>query len=191
MHLDALAILCLLYPKNMARHTDSCMSARAAQPDDARSVTRNPRYLPMAAPIRSKFMYCNLTDMAASCLVEKQSGIPLADFREEWLFLPLDVHSTNLQPARARCPDLEEPMAAGHAWVRETGNYRESTSQDCPVGQGAGFITSVNDYVRWVQAAMYHNRSPLPRTPIGGLVKLRKLQDLNVDGLTPLTSPTI
>ncbi|KAJ5799693.1 uncharacterized protein N7518_001761 [Penicillium psychrosexuale] len=50
----------LSHRSGMPCHDDSYMSVRAAKPDNARSITRNLRNLPVAAPIRSKYIYCNM-----------------------------------------------------------------------------------------------------------------------------------
>ncbi|KAJ9252937.1 hypothetical protein DTO207G8_4457 [Paecilomyces variotii] len=47
----------LSHRSGIPRHDFSYMSPRAAEPDDARSVTRNLRNLPVSTPIRTKFIY--------------------------------------------------------------------------------------------------------------------------------------
>lgn len=54
-------------------HDDSYMSPRATHPDNTRSVTRNQRNLPVAAPIRSGYICCNIMYTVATHLVEVKS----------------------------------------------------------------------------------------------------------------------
>jgi hypothetical protein len=171
-------------------HDNSFLSPRAAYPDDARSVTRNLRNLPVGAPIRTKFIYCNMMFTVATYLVEKKSGMPFSDFLSRHFFRPLGMHSTNLQPQRARNMGLGDRIATGYSWDEESAGYRGFQSPDCPEAQGAGsIITSVNDYIKWVQAMMNH-QGPISPKVYKGLVKSRILQNPDAEELRPLTSPT-
>lgn len=166
------------------------MGQRATQPDDARSVTRNLRNLAVVAPIRSKFMYCNMMFTVATHLVEKMSGLTFSDFLQERFFQPLDMPSTNLQPALARAKGLGERIATGYFWDQDSGKYQGFQSPDCPEGQGAGsIVTSANDYIKWVKAVMNHE-APITDEVYSGLVKLRMTQNPSPEGLRPFTSPT-
>lgn len=171
-------------------HNNSYLSPRAAYPDDARSVTRNLRNLPVCAPIRTKYVYCNIMFTVATYLVEKKSGISFSDFLHSHFFQPLGMHVTNLQPECARAKGLGDRIATGYSWNRETAEYREFQSPDCPEAQGAGsIITSVNDYIKWVQAMMNHE-GPISPELYKGLVKSRILQNPDAIDLRPLSSPT-
>lgn len=165
------------------------MGSQAAKPDDPQSVTRNLRNLAVCAPIRSKYMYCNMMFTVATHLVEKKSGLSFSDFLEEHFFQPLDMHSTNLQPERARAKGLGERIATGYAWDEESETYHGFQTPDCPEAQGAGsIITSVNDYIKWVKAMMNHE-APITEEIYKGLIKSRTFQSPNFENLPPLTSP--
>lgn len=165
------------------------MSLRAAQADDARSITRNLRNLAVAAPIRSKYMYCNMMYTVATYLVEKKSGLSFSDFLQDHFFRPLDMPSTNLQPALARAKGFGDRIATGYFWEEDVKKYKGFQSPDCPEGQGAGsIITSVNDYIKWVKAMM-NNEAPITNEVYKGLVKLRTIQNPNAEKLPPFSSP--
>jgi hypothetical protein len=153
-------------------------------------VTRNLRNLPVAAPIRSEYIYCNLMFTAASYLVEKMSGTPFPEFLEKRFFEPLGMRSTNLQPGRARGKGLGDRIATGYVWEEARGEYRGSPSRDSPEGQGAGsVVTSVNDYIRWVKAMM-NREDPITANVYKGLVEQRICENPSGERLDPLTSPT-
>ncbi|PYH82735.1 beta-lactamase/transpeptidase-like protein [Aspergillus uvarum CBS 121591] len=173
------------------RHDFSYLSPRASAPDTARSVTRNLRHLPLAAPLRSKFIYCNMMYTVATHLVEEKTGLPFADFLEDRVFRPLGMASTNLQPQRARDRGLTDRIATGYGWNEEQGEHRGFQTPDCPEAQGAGsIITSVNDYIRWVKAMM-HRQGPVTESLYKGLLRPRSIQDPGEEELAPQTSFTL
>ncbi|OOF99290.1 hypothetical protein ASPCADRAFT_204919 [Aspergillus carbonarius ITEM 5010] len=181
----------LSHRTGMPGHDLSYMSPRARQPDDARSVTRNLRHLPVAAPIRSKYMYCNMMYTVATHLVEHKTRQPFADYLEDRFFRPLGMTSTNLQPQRARDRGLGDRFATGYTWVADDAKYLGFPTPDCPEAQGAGSImTSVNDYIQWVQA-MIHCKGPVTDSVYKGLVQPRIITDPTSEHLDPLTSPTL
>lgn len=158
---------------NFASHDDSYMSVRAAQPDNARSITRNLKNLPVAAPIRSKYIYCNMMYTVASYLVEVKSGCDFATFLEKRFFQPLDMQSTTLQPSSARARGLEARMATGYTWNKADSAYRGLENPDCPEGQGAGsIISSVNDFIKFVKA-LINQEHPINQNVYRGLTRMR------------------
>ncbi|KAI8634286.1 beta-lactamase family protein [Xylariaceae sp. FL1651] len=181
----------LSHRTGMPSHDLSYLSPRAARPDDARSVTRNLRNLPLSAPIRSKYMYNNMMYTAATYLVEKKSGLSFSDFLQEHFFGPLNMRSTNLQPERARAMGLGDRIATGYIWEDERDPYHGFQAQDCPEAQGAGsIITSVNDYIKWVKAMMQRDY-PVNEDIYRGLIRMRTLKNPDAINLEPLTSPTV
>lgn len=166
------------------------MGTQAAKPDDPQSITRNLRNLAVCAPLRSKYMYCNMMFTVATYLVEKKSGLSFSDFLDEHFFQPLDMRSTNLQPKCARAKGLGERIATGYAWDEDNETYHGFQSPDCPEGQGAGsIITSVNDYIKWVKAMMNHE-APITKEIYNGLLKPRAFHSPSFENLRPLTSLT-
>ncbi|KAM4065674.1 beta-lactamase [Hirsutella rhossiliensis] len=167
----------LSHRTGMAAHDTSYMSCGAPQPDDARSITRNLRNLAVVAPNRTKYIYCNMMYTVASYLVERKSGLDFPSFLEENFFRPLSMDSTNLHPRRAIDKGLGERIAAGYVWDEEGGKYNETPWSDSFEAQGAGcIITSVNDYIKWVQA-MVKREGPITEDVFRGLTEKRMRQD--------------
>jgi hypothetical protein len=165
------------------------MSVRAAQPDNARSITRNLRNLSVAAPIRSKYIYCNMMYTVATHLVEVKSGRDFGAFLEERIFKPLNMSSTSLQPSSARLKGFESSMATGYLWNKADFIYRDLESPDCPEGQGAGsIITSVNDFIKWVKALL-NREDPINQKVYEGLTRMRAFVNPNATRRKRYTSP--
>ncbi len=161
----------------MARHDSSYLGPRAAQPDDGRSVTRNLRNLPVAAPLRSKYLYCNMMYTVAAYLVEVKTGLSFSDYLQKRFFQPLGMASTSPQPGRARSRGLQDRMATGYHWDQADLAYRGFASPDCPEGQGAGsVVSSVNDLIKWVKA-LTNREGPISDGVYRGLVRARSLPD--------------
>lgn len=167
------------------------MSPRAARPDDAKSVTRNLRNLDTAAPVRSKYMYCNMMFTAAAYLVEELSGTKFADFLHDRFFQPLGMTLTNLQPFRARQKGLSELIATGYTWDERLSAYTEIQCLDCPEAQGAGsIITCAADYIKWIKA-LVNQEKPISEAAYRGLLRQRTLMNPDADNLSPRTSPDV
>ncbi|PLB41875.1 beta-lactamase family protein [Aspergillus candidus] len=179
----------LSHRTGMAPHDLSYLGPRASEPDNARSVTRNLRNLAVAASIRSKYMYCNMMYTVATHLVESKTGISFSDFLEKYFFRPLNMHSTSLQPERARVKGFSDRIATGYSYKEEQNIYHGFQTPDCPEAQGAGsIITSVNDYIKWVKAVMNQD-NPITDSVYKGLIKARTLQNPDFEDLAPMTSP--
>ncbi|KAI0106037.1 beta-lactamase family protein [Daldinia grandis] len=181
----------LSHRSGMARHDDSYMGPHAAHPDDARTVTRNLRNLPVAAPLRAKHIYCNMMYTVAAYLVEAKTQQSFSSFLEERFFQPLDMKSTNVQPARARAKGLADRIATGYYWDKKKSTYKGFPPPECPEGEGAGsIITSANDFIKWAKALLYHE-GPISKKVYQGLVRLRSLADPDAQNLEPFESPGI
>ncbi|KAI9712449.1 MAG: hypothetical protein M1820_001662 [Bogoriella megaspora] len=181
----------LSHRTGMPGHDDTLMSIRAEQPDDAESVTRNLRNLPIVSPLRSKFIYNNIMYTVASYLVEKKSGLAFSDFLQRHFFQPLGMISTNLQPELARAKGLDERMALGYRWDEVCKKYYVFRITDAPEEQGAtSIISSVNDYIRYVKALMNHE-GPITESISKGLVESRSFEDPNAEQVGHLTSPAV
>lgn len=128
----------------------------------------------------------------ATYLIEKKSGLSFSDFLEHHFFQPLDMRSSSLQPELARSKGLDDRIATGYNWMKESKEYDGGFRiPDCPEAQGAGsIITSVNDYIKWVKAVM-NQQDPITENVYKGLLKQRICQNPNAENLRPLTSPTM
>jgi len=167
------------------------MGPRAAQPDDARCITRNLRNLPVAASLRARYLYCNMMYTVATYLVEVKSRQPFSDFLHERFFQPLGMESTTLQPGSARTRGLGDRLATGYHWDRSGARYEGFQSPDCPESQGAGsIITSANDFIKWVRA-LVDREHPISDRVYRGLVRLRSFPNPNAIRLKPHTSPAM
>jgi CubicO group peptidase (beta-lactamase class C family) len=109
----------------------------------------------------------------AAYLVERMSGLTFSDFLENHLFRPLAMHSTNLQPKRARAKGLGDRIATGYFWDKKAGKYQAIPYSDSPEAQGAGrIITSANDYIKWIKAMM-KQEGPITESVYKGLIERR------------------
>ena len=163
------------------------MGPNATHPDNAKSVTRNLRNLKPAAPLRSRYLYCNQMYTVATHLVEETSGLSFPDFLEERFFVPLDMNSTALQPANAKSKGWGDRMAKGYIW--ENSAFRSFEPQDCPEAQGAGsVISSANDLIKWVKALLYQE-GPINDRVYQGLTKMRSIVNPNAKKLKAHTTP--
>ncbi|UNI16063.1 hypothetical protein JDV02_002538 [Purpureocillium takamizusanense] len=181
----------LSHRTGMAAHDSSYMNSESSCPDDARSVTRNLRNLPVGSPVRSQYEYCNMMYTAATYLVEKEAGVNFDDFLETRFFRPLGMDSSNLGVRRAQAKGLGDRLATGHVWRNEAKKYDEFGCWHCPEAQGAGSImTSANDYIKWVKAMMNRER-PITMDIYDGLIRARVISNPDYENMRPLTSPTL
>lgn len=183
----------LSHRSGMPRHDTSYLGPQAAHPDTTESVTRSLRDLPLAAPIRSKFMYNNMMYTVAAHLVAKTSSMSFSDFLEEKFFQPLGMTSTNLQPSLARSKGLADRISRGHIWKQETSSYGSWPAWDAPEAEGAGsIVSSVNDYIKYIQAIL-QRKPPFSEDLLEGLLKPRMIIEPEEDPeeSAPWTSPSL
>jgi CubicO group peptidase (beta-lactamase class C family) len=167
------------------------MSPRATHPDDARSITRNLRNLPVATPVRSTYIYCNIMYTVLSYLVEVKSKLGWSDFLDKYFFGPLDMQSTAYQLSGARAKNLEDRLAMSYYWDEEKSEYLSIYTAEDPEAQGAGGIfTSVNDFIKWVEALMNHPGVPINDNMYRGLLEMRTFSNPGSENLDPYTSTT-
>ncbi|CAG8910135.1 unnamed protein product [Penicillium egyptiacum] len=177
----------LSHRTGMASHDSSCMGPNATHPDNAKSITRNLRNLKVAAPVRSRYLYCNQMFTVASHLVEEISKQSFSEFLDERIFAPLNMKSTTLQPSSAHAKGWRSRMAKGYIW--ENNAWRGFDPQYCPEGQGAGsIISSANDFIKWVKALLHHEE-PINDKVYQGLTKMRSIVNPNARRLKVHTTP--
>ncbi|KAI8629828.1 beta-lactamase family protein [Xylariaceae sp. FL1651] len=173
----------------MAGHNDSLMGQRAANPDGARSVTRNLRNLLAAAPLRARHLYCNMMYTVATHLVEAKTGQRFSGFLEDRILRPLNMSSTALQPSGAKAKGLSDRVATGHYWDKVSSTHTIIPAQECPESQGAGHVfSSANDFIKWVKALL-RREAPITKKIYAGLVRLRSIVNPGGTRLKALTSP--
>ncbi|KAI1814337.1 beta-lactamase family protein [Poronia punctata] len=181
----------LSHRTGMASHDCSLMSPRAASADDARSVTRNLRNLAIAAPIRARYLYCNMMYTVVTHMIEVKTQQSFSTFLEDRIFQPLGMTSTSLQPSRAREKGLGDRIATGYYWDRDTSVYKPIAAQDSPEGQGAGsIVTCADDFVRWIKCLL-RREDPVNESVYNGLVRMRSIVNPSGRRLKRLTSPAL
>ncbi|KAG9495109.1 hypothetical protein J7337_013343 [Fusarium musae] len=163
----------------MPGHDDSYMGTRAAEPDDARSITRNLRNLAVAAPPRTRYTYCNMMYTILTHLIEVKTGQAFRKFLQERIFDRIDMASSSLQPESAKAIGHAHRLAKGHIWDKKSASYREFEAVNCPEGQGAGsVISSANDFIRFLKAIIDRN-GPISEDVYQGLTRPRSERGAN------------
>ncbi|KAF5574085.1 hypothetical protein FPCIR_13751 [Fusarium pseudocircinatum] len=163
----------------MPGHDDSYMGTRAAEPDDARSITRNLRNLAVAAPPRTRYIYCNMMYTVLTHLIETKTRQTFSKFLQERIFDRLGMPSSSLQPESAKARGHSHCLAKGHIWNKKSGSYREFDAVNCPEGQGAGsVISSANDFIKFLKALIDRN-GPISEDVYQGLTRPRSERGAN------------
>lgn len=161
--------------------------------DTPKSVTRNIRNLEITKPIRTTEQYCNMMYTVASYLVEVQSKQSFAEFLKEYIWEPLGMNLTHLQPDSAIAAGLKDRIFTPYHWDEDIKSYNAARLQQIPEAQGAGSIfTCVNDYILWVKAMM-NRESPVTEGVYKGMMKTRIISepDEDTNDLEPFTSPSM
>lgn len=180
----------LSHRTGLPSHDQSYLGLHAKHPDTPKSITRNLRNLPISAPIRTKFQYCNMMFTVATHLIETVTGQSFESFLHEHFFKPLEMSFTNLQPPAAIAAGLESRLATPYRWVSESDSYRPVPLQHMPEAQGAGqIITSVVDYAKYVRAMM-HQELPITKDIYNGVTRPRIIDNPETgdEELDPWTS---
>ncbi|KAF5671622.1 hypothetical protein FDENT_10839 [Fusarium denticulatum] len=163
----------------MPSHDDSYMGIRAAEPDNPRSITRNLRDLAVAAPPRTRYIYCNMMYTVLTHLIETKTEQTFSKFLQEGIFDRLDMPSSSLQPGGAKARGHDHRLAKGHIWEKNSRSYREFDAVDCPEGQGAGsVISSANDFIKFLKALIDRN-GPISEDVYQGLTRPRSERGAN------------
>ncbi|KAH8727986.1 beta-lactamase/transpeptidase-like protein [Phaeosphaeriaceae sp. PMI808] len=157
-------------------YDDSYFSVRAAQPDNAKSMTRNLRNLEFSKPLRTAYLYCNIMFTVATHLVETVSGEKYLDFIRKRLWEPLNMTNTFHDIPDIEAHNAMNRKATGYRWDLKKDVYIDMPVYPQPEGQGAGCIfTSSGDYAKWIRAMLKrsmplseaaHDQLTTPRTII-------------------------
>lgn len=156
-------------------HDDALFGMRAAEPDDAKSITRKLRDLPFNKPLRTDYQYSNLMFTVATHLIETVTGEAYPDFLRSRIWQPLGMTNTYHDVPSVETGNAKDRLAMGYHWDKEGEKYLEVPSYAQPEGQGAGCVfSSVTDYAKWVRALV--NRSgPLSEDAHNEMVKGRTI----------------
>lgn len=144
---------------------DGPAGSEAGEKRDAtvRDGVRALRYLPLNAPPRTKWQYCNQMYVVATHVIETLTGGRwLGDVLREWIWEPLGMRSTYFSlPDALAAP---EHFAGGYAWDKERQEY--SSVPYMPVDEvgGAGsVISNVGDYTKWIRSLLRED-GPVPKS---------------------------
>lgn len=120
------------------------------------------RYLPLNAPPRTKWQYCNQMYVVATHAIQTLAGGRwLGDVLRERIWAPLGMHATrfSLEDALA-APDH---LARGYSWSREAGAFSAVPFMPTDEIGGAGAVMSnVEDYARWIRSLL-REEGPVPK----------------------------
>jgi CubicO group peptidase (beta-lactamase class C family) len=143
-------------------HDGSYMGQQSQNSDDPKSITNNLRNLPMSAPLRTKYQYCNMTHTVAGYLVENKSQKTFDSFVREHFLDPLGMNSTYFRPGAVLAAGQGHRIAQPYIWRDDSKKHTKAEKRDQPEGTGAGLMQSTaSDYAKWGQTVMNRNESLL------------------------------
>ncbi|ROW03036.1 hypothetical protein VMCG_05697 [Cytospora schulzeri] len=147
---------------------DNTTSRIATIRDDVRAL----RYLPLNAPPRTKWQYCNHMYVVATHAIETLTGGRwLGDVLREWIWAPLGMHGTYFSLGDAAA--APEHLADGYAWDRTAGRdgggggggggfIRVAPMPTDEVGGAGSVMSSVVDYTKWIRSLLRED-GPVPK----------------------------
>ncbi|KAF2997934.1 hypothetical protein E8E13_005382 [Curvularia kusanoi] len=154
-------------------HEDAIYGQKAAQPDDAKSVTRLLRNLPFNKPLRTDYQYSNVMYTVATHLIETVTGEKYSDFVRKRLWKPLGMNNTFHDLPGIEAGHAGSRLASGYKWDKEKKQHIAIPSYAQPEAQGAGCqYSSVGDYAKWVRALLQHS-APLSEDSHKEMIKGR------------------
>lgn len=119
-----------------------------------RDVVRNLRNVPLAAPPRSVFQYCNLMYVVVSYVIEVVTGKELKTVLNDTIWAPLGMTSTylDIQDAKGSLHHL----STGYFWNESSQSYGAVLHDTLQASSGAaGIISNVVDYSKWVRCLLF------------------------------------
>lgn len=169
----------LSHRTGLPRH-DQAYGNNLSRGNAVREIVRKIRHLPLTAPLRTKYQYCNLMFVVAAHVIETLTGEWLGDLLARRIWAPLEMKSTFFSLEDAQ--QAPENLARGYAYCAEHTGYREVEWMSLDEVSGAGsVITNVLDYVKWarsllgrkpplseeVHKAIWEPRTLIPNDPEG------------------------
>lgn len=143
----------------------------------AQDIVARLQHLPLTAPIRTKFQYCNLLYITAAHLIETVTGSAFEDFLRTNIWNPLGMNDTGFDLQAALDRNLD--VAQGYYYDADTDTDTD-TDADTDTGKGklhptnrtynpaitgaGNILTSATSYAKWMDALLTH--SP-PISPAG------------------------
>ncbi|KAH6644565.1 beta-lactamase/transpeptidase-like protein [Boeremia exigua] len=167
-------------------HDNALHGQSAAEPDNAKSITRNLRNLPFNKPLRCDYQYSNIMFTVATHLIETVTGIAYSEFIRKRLWEPLGMSNTYHDVTGVEAGNAQAHLAMGHRWVQEKETYLAMPSYAQPEGQGAGCVfSSAGDYAKWVRALLQRS-GPLSAGAHNEMVKGRIIVPFEGNDALPL-----
>lgn len=144
----------LSHRTGMPRHDFMTFNSNASVADQVRNL----RHLPLSAPFRTKYQYCNLMYIAVLDAVQHVTQMPYEDLYASWLLKPLNMSETfssTFDALACEHHNSECLYSQSYSWSTNHHGYREWHLDSLPPFIGAtGAISNVNDYAKWVRFLM-------------------------------------
>lgn len=156
---------------------DSCYGIYSDNTDTPKSVTRKLRHLPLSAPLRTKYQYCNIMYVVAVHLVETLTGKTFMDFLRTRIWVPLDMKDSYFGLGDVEAHGVVDRLAKGYAWDKEKGEYFDVDWPVQPEAAGAGEMKSTcGDFAKWLRC-MIDRSGPISEAGHEELMKPRTIVD--------------
>ncbi|PWY87986.1 beta-lactamase/transpeptidase-like protein [Aspergillus sclerotioniger CBS 115572] len=173
----------LSHRSGLPRH-DQAYGNHLPRDTAVREIVRQLRHLPLTAPPRTKFQYCNLMYVAATHIIETLTGEWLGDILAREIWHPLDMTATFFDLDDAK--QAPEDLARGYYHSVNEDTYHEVDWMPCNEISGAGaVITNVLDYAKWARALL-DQTEPLSQAVYKAIWEPRTLAPSG----EPFTGPT-
>lgn len=142
----------------------------------AQDIVARLQHLPLTAPIRTKFQYCNLLYITAAHLIETVTGSSFEEFLQTNIWHPLGMTDTGFDLQAALDRNLD--VAQGYYYDTDTDTDTDTATEDDtekrkgnlyptnrtynPAITGAGnILTSATSYAKWMRALLTRRSPPL------------------------------
>ncbi|KAF1991321.1 beta-lactamase/transpeptidase-like protein [Aulographum hederae CBS 113979] len=133
-----------------------------------REMVRNLRNLPITAPLRTKWQYCNMMYTAIAHAIESITGSWLGDVIKEKVLDPLQLRETffDFDDAKKVEDAGRISIAHGYFWDNTSETYLPVRQFDTKMVTGAGgVISSVFDYSTYLRAMLEQPGGPKVASP--------------------------
>ena len=145
-------------------------------------MVRSMRHLPLTMPLRTKFQYCNIMVGAVGYVVEKLSGMRLAEVFMERIWNPLNMTSTFLHLDTAL--KSKKPLATVYRWSDSAKSFQVVPYSNQTSAEGDGsMISNMLDYSKWIRMMMTR-APPLSFAAHKALITPQMIMDRDTKGLS-------
>jgi len=165
---------------NISHSQDNAfLGINSKTPDTPKSVTRKLRNLPLSAPLRAKYQYCNVMYVVATHLVETLTRVSIGNFLRQKIWEPLQMKDTYFGIDDVTDHQALDQLARGYRWDENTISYVQVPWPIQPEGAGAGEMKStVLDISKFLRC-MIHKTNPLSPEAHSELIKPRIITALD------------